>query len=215
MGTQTHVKFSRLSLPIAEALEALDAALSTLQIELRQFSRIEPTGEVDFPGYDAVGKLHKVRTVREVLDEVGRGESFAVVYLVGTPAYIYLNFFEFKDGEYTLLLDFDSSLLFYEDDENSKGQVLERVLAIVASALEAEVCGYNAGDRFFKDYDAITPQEILDGLRSGELLGAEPFFYALDVNLMKSKEVLALSSSTAAQYKLVRGTHHVLCAWPS
>ena len=61
MGTQTNVKYSRISLPIAEALSALrDHAFDPLQIELRKFSRIQPTGEAEFPGYDAIGKLLKV-----------------------------------------------------------------------------------------------------------------------------------------------------------
>ena len=87
MGTQTNVKFSRLSMPVSEALVALqEDAFAPLQIELRKFSRIQPTGEVNCPGYEAIGKLLQVRTVKEVLAEVGRGESFGLGYLVGVPA---------------------------------------------------------------------------------------------------------------------------------
>lgn len=216
MGTQTNVKFSRISMPIPEALTALrEYAFDPLQIQLRNFSRIQPTGDPDLPGYDAVGKLFKFTSERQVLDEVGRGDSFAVVYLVGVPAYIYLNFFDYRDDSYALLLDFDSSLLYYTDDYNAKGDVLERILSKIVKSLEIDVCGYNTGDRYFCEWDSLYVDEIVDGVRSGELLKRDPpFYYAIKSNLITTQEARSAASGTAAKYKLT-GTHHILCAWPA
>lgn len=215
MGTQTNVKFSRVSMPIADALEALrDDAFDPLQIELRKFQRIQPTGEVEFPGYDGVGKLLKVTTVKQVLDEVGRGESFGLGYLVGVPAYVYLNFFEFDAKTYSLQLTFDSSVLFFHDDENEPGQLLERVLSRICVALDLDVAGYNSTNRYIGEYDALTIDEIVAGVKSKELLTVQPpFFYAIKADHLATKEVLAAVANTPAKYKLL-GSHHVLSAWP-
>lgn len=215
MGTQTNVKLSRLSTPIADALAALqEDAFDPMGIELRKLSRIQPTGDASYPGYEAIGRLLSPRTVKEVLDEVGRGESFGLGYLVGVPAYIYLNFFEFDATGYSVLLTFDSSVLYYHDDENDKGQLLERILTRISVALDVDVCGYNSTDRYFGEFDALTVAEIVDGVRSGELLELPPpFFYAIKADHLKTKDVRAAASRTIAEHKLV-GTHHVLCAWP-
>lgn len=215
MGTQTNVKFSRVSIPIADALARLqEHAFDPLQIELRKFARIEPTGEVEFPGYDAVGKPLNLRTVKAVLDEVGRGESFGLGYLVGVPAYIYLNFFEFEGSTYSVLLTFDSTVLFFSDEDNAKGQLLERILSRVSAALDVDVCGYNSSNRYIGEFDALTVAEIVDGVKSGELLAIEPpFFYAIKADHISTKAILAVVPGTNAQYKLV-GAHHVLSAWP-
>ena len=214
MGTQTNVKYSRISLPIAEALSALrDDAFDPLQIELRKFSRIQPTGEAEFPGYDAIGKLLKVRTVKEVLDEVGRGESFGLGYLVGVPAYIYLNFFEFDEQGYSMLLTFDSSLLSYSDDANEPGELLERILSRIAGALDIDVCGYNSTDRYIGEFDSLSVTEIVSGVRSGELLKVQPpFYYAIKGSHISTKEVRSATTGTAATYKR-QGSLHVLSAW--
>lgn len=215
MGTPDIVKFSRVTMPITEALVALhDKAFGPLQIQLREYSRIEPTGDPDFPGYDVVGKLLRVRTVHDVLDEVGRGQSFALVYLMEMPAYIYLNFFDFEeDGSYSLLLTFDSSVLYHTDDDNEAGVVLGRILLMIVTALEVDVCGYNASDRYFGEFDSLTIAEIADGIRSGQLLDMEPpFYYAIRLDHLTTSEALSASSGTAAEYKL-SGTHHVLYAW--
>lgn len=215
MGTQTNVKFSRVSVPIAEALAALrDNAFDPLKIELRKFSRIQPTYEPEFPGYDAIGKLLKLRTVEAVLAEVGHKESFGLGYLVGVPAYIYLNFFEFNDdGTYSLLLTFDSSLLHYTDDENDAGDVLERILSRIVETLEIDVCGYNSSDRYAGEFDSLTINEIVDGIRSGDLLEKQPpFYYAIRTDYISTQAILSVSSPTAAKYKL-RGAYHFLCGW--
>jgi hypothetical protein len=214
MGTQTNVKFSEVSMPIAEALVALrDEAFEPLQIELREFSRIQPTGEAALPGYDAVGKLLEMQTVGEVLAEVGRGESFALVYFVGVPAYIYLNFFEFHEDRYSFLLTFDSSILYFEDDQNEPGDVLERILTKIVEALDIDVCGYNSGDRYFGEFDALTVAEILDGLRSRSLLERQPpYYYAIKTSHISAKELRLITSGTSATYKL-HGSHHILSCW--
>jgi hypothetical protein len=214
MGTQTNVKFSRMSLPIAQALALLrDEAFESLQIELRDFSRIQPTGEAAFPGYDAVGKLLKVRTVAEVLNEVGRGESFGLGYLVGIPAYVYLNFFEFDEESYSMLLTFDSSVLYFKNDENEPGELLERILTSIVAALDIDVCGYNSSNRYVGEFDALDVAEIVDGVRSGALLKVQPpFYYAIKTSHIATRDVRAVVSGTAATYKL-RGGHHVVSAW--
>ncbi len=201
-------------MPVSEALVALqEDAFAPLQIELRKFSRIQPTGEVNCPGYEAIGKLLQVRTVKEVLAEVGRGESFGLGYLVGVPAYIYLNFFAFDDEGYSLLLTFDSSLLHYTDDDNQAGDVLERILSRIVKTLEIDVCGYNSSDRYFGDFDSLSVAEIVDGVRSGELLQMQrPFYYAIKSDYISTKELRLITSHTAATYKLY-GSHHVLSAW--
>ncbi len=215
MGTQTNVKFSRVSMPIADALATLqEDAFDPMRIELRKFARIQPTGEENFPGYDAIGRPLNLRTVKAVLDEVGRGESFGLGYLVGVPAYIYLNFFEFDDTGYSVLLTFDSSVLYFHDDQNDQGDLLERILSRIAVALDVDVCGYNSSDRYFGEFDALTVAEIVDGMRSGELLGLQPpFYYAIKADHISTKDARAAASGTVAQYKLF-GKHHVLCAWP-
>ena len=216
MGTQTNVKFSRISRPIAQALAVLrDDAFEPLRIELRKFSRIQPTGEAAFPGYDAVGKLLKVRTVEDVLNEVGRGESFGLAYLVGIPAYVYLNFFELEleDESYSMLLTFDSSVLYFKDDHNEPGELLERILSAIVTALDIEVCGYNASNRYARHFDALDVAEIVDGVRSGALLEARPpFYYAIKTRYLATREVRSIVSGTGATYKQRRG-HHVLSAW--
>ena len=215
MGTPNLVKFSRVPLPITEALAALHDAFEPLQIQLRKYSRIEPTGDSGLPGYDAVGKLMQVRTVREVLGEVGRGQSFGLAYLVGIPAYIYLNFFDFdQTGVYSLVLTFDSSLLYHTDDDNEAGDLVERILSMIVTTLEVDVCGYNSSDRYWGDFDSLASAEINDGVRSGQLLNMKPpFYYAIRVDHLTTREVVSASSGTAARYKL-RATHHTLSAWP-
>jgi hypothetical protein len=215
MGTQTNVKFSRLATPIAETLTALqNHVFDPLQIKLRKFSRIQPTNEKEFPGYDAVGKLLKVQTVAEVLDEVGRGESFGLEYLVGVPAYLYLNFFDFTDDGYSMLLNFDSSLLYFNDAANDAGDVLERILSAIVAELDLDACGYNSSDRYEGEFNALTTGEIVAGLRSGELLQMQPpFYYALKTAHLSRKEARALASTSTARYKHP-GAHHILCAWP-
>lgn len=215
MGTQTNVKFSRLSMPVSAALPALrEHVFNPLQIQLRKFARIQPTGEPEFPGYDTIGKPLNVALESQILDEVRPGDSFAVGYLVGIPAYIYLNFFDFQDDAYSLLLNFDSSLLYYSDDANAKGEVLERILSNVVKVLGIEVCGYNASDRYLGEWDSLSVDEIVTGVRSGELLNrTPPFYYAIQSDLMTVQEARASASGTAAQYKLF-GKHHLFCAWP-
>ncbi len=214
MGTQTHVKFSRVSMPIADALVALrDRAFEPLEIELRRFSRIQPTGEVNFPGYDAVGKLMKLTTVKEVLDEAGRGESFGLVYLVGVPAQVYLNFFEFDEHGYSFQMTFDSSILFFRNDANESGALLERILTRICVALDSDVCGYNTTTRFWGEYNALTVDEIVDGVRSRELLNVRlPYFYAIKTSHISTKELMSAVSGTPAKYKMF-GKHHILSAW--
>lgn len=215
MGTQTNVKFSRIAMPISAALHALrESAFDPLQIQLRKFSRIQPTGEPAFPGYDTVGRPSNLTQESQVLDELGPGDSFAVGYLAGVPAYIYLNFFDFQDDSYSLLLNFDSSLLYYSDDNNAKGEVLARILSNIVKTLDIDVCGYNSGNRYLGEWDSLSVEEIIAGVRSGELLKRNtPFYYAVKSTLLTVQEARSAASGTAAKYKLF-GQHHILRAWP-
>lgn len=214
MGTQTNVKFSRIAMPIAAALSTLrENAFDPLQIQLRKFARIQPTGEPAFPGYDTVGRPLNVTQESQVLDEIEPGDSFALGYLVGVPAYIYLNFLDFQDDTYSLLLNFDSSLLFYQDDNNAKGAVLERILSNIVKAVDIDVCGYNSSNRYLGEWDSLSVDEIVGGVRSGELLKLNPpFYYAIKSNLLSVQEARSVTSGTAAHYKLF-GQHHILGAW--
>lgn len=215
MGTQTNVKFSRVSVPISDALSRLKSeAFDPLRIELRKFARIQPTGEAEFPGYDVIGRPLDLRTVEAVLDEVGRGESFGLGYLVGVPGYVYLNFFDFDDAGYSALLTFDSSVLYFRDGKGAQGQLLERILARTCDALDVDECGYNGTDRYRGEFDALAVAEIIDGLRSGELLRTEPpFFYAIKADHHTTQAVLRSIPHTLAKHKRL-GRYHVLSAWP-
>ncbi|MBL8678109.1 MAG: hypothetical protein JNK05_03045 [Myxococcales bacterium] len=215
MATQTNVKFSRVSIPIADALAQLqEEAFDPLRIELRKFARIQPTGEDEFPGYDVIGRPLDLRSIEAVLDEVGRGESFGLGYLVGVPAYIYLNFFDFDDAGYSALLTFDSSVLYFRDDKSAQGQLLERILSRTCDALDVDVCGYNSSDRYIGEFDALAVAEIVDGVRSGELLRMEqPFFYAIKADHLTTESILSAIPHTLAKHKRL-GRYHVLSAWP-
>lgn len=215
MGTQTNVKFSRVTVPISDALSRLKSdAFDPMRIELRKFARIQPTGEDEFPGYDVIGRPLDLRSIEAVLDEVGRGESFGLGYLVGVPAYIYLNFFDFDDAGYSALLTFDASVLYFRDDKSAQGQLLERILSRTCDALDVDVCGYNSTDRYRGEFDALAVAEIVDGLRSGELLRIEPpFFYAIKADHIATQSVLSAIPRTLAKPKRL-GRYHVLSAWP-
>ena len=64
------------------------------------------------------------------------------------------------------------------------------------------------------EWDALDVAEIVDGVRSGELLKVQPpFYYAIKSSLISTREVRSAVSGTAAKYKL-QGAHHVLSAWP-
>jgi hypothetical protein len=111
-----------------------------------------------------------------------------------------------------MLLTFDSSVLYFKDDDNEPGELLERILSAIVTALDIDVCGYNSSDRYAREFDALDVAEIVDGVRSGALLKVQPpFYYALKANHISPSEARSIVSGTAATYKL-RSAHHVLSA---
>jgi hypothetical protein len=80
-------------------------------------------------------------------------------------------------------------------------------------ALDLDVCGYNSSDRYAGDFDSLTVAEIVEGLRSRELLEMQPpFYYAIKAGHIPTQEARSVASGTAAKYKSL-GTHHVFSAW--
>jgi hypothetical protein len=128
-----------------------------------------------------------------------------------------LYFFAIAKDSFGARLVVESSMPYYEREENPKGEWLVKLLLSAVSALGCKVSGYGTDDAYEDGYDALDPTVVLGRLRAGELFAIRrPQFYAISSELISQDEMITLldryPKAPRLQYKLSTTGYHVLYA---
>jgi hypothetical protein len=195
MATPNFVKFSRIHGETLEVLERLDKALrEPWQSPLREVIRLKPSYDDFDGGLELDGDFRKCESPRDAIEMAAGSDAFGLVYSARKiPADFCFYLFDIGPGEFSVTSAFESSIVYYKNDEFDSGEWLEGLLTSIVCALKPLVCGYGCDDAYRCRHESLNPDAVLARLRTGELLGLpRPIFHAIATSLIDKSEIDAL-----------------------
>jgi hypothetical protein len=214
MGAPNFVRFSRIPGRVFDVMGRVDEVLrGRFGGALREIARLRPSGEEYDGGLELDGEFSKCDALAKA-EEMTRGwKAYGLIYpMREVKARCYFYVYDISDVSFCTSLSFESSVVYFRNDDFDSGEWLERFLISMVGALRPLVCGYGLDDAYAVRHEPLPPEEVLARLRTGELLSLpRPIFHAISVSLIEAEEIEGLIKKFAPRpspdYRMAPGYH--------
>jgi len=222
MSTPAFVKFSKINYSMEKILRKLQAeVLGSWNIVIESAGQLRASNLSFDGGLELVDDLlHPCVNELDALKMASKWEALGLVYKVPmVPCNIFLYFFNISPEGCACTLSFDSSLVFFESDDFSKGQFLTGFLTAITAALDVDVCGYGSDNAYEVKHETLDIDLVLERLKMGNLMTIKnPMFHAFSSRVIKSKEANALMENNPKnpnlRYSVSLKGYHIFSATP-